>query len=256
MTFNLSSDMDPFIMPDGRLLFASWQRAGLNRGLPGRIGLFGIGIDGTDYAVFSADEGKRIKHMPCATTSGRAVFVEAETVPWDGAGSLGCVSLRRPLHSYRPVTQDSDGLFHSPSPLPDGGILVSRRSANGRDTHAAAGRTTPRQGPSPSACWAAAGKSGVPCLWDMRSPSDSVPITGSPTSAASRTSVRRLPGRSTTTTASSTGPLRLRHPTAVSRSAPVLPRPSRGHRPAPSCTPALTARRTVAPRGPVEDSDY
>lgn len=135
LTFNLSSDMDPFIMPDGRLLFASWQRSRLDRGPSGRVTLFGINIDGTDYAAFCTYEGKRIKHMPCTTTKGLAVFVEGDSVPWDGAGSLGSVRLRRPLHSYRPITKVSDGLFHSPSPLLDGRVLVSRRSSGGDDTH-------------------------------------------------------------------------------------------------------------------------
>jgi hypothetical protein len=135
LTFNLSSDMDPFIMPDGRLLFAGWQRARLDRGPLGRVALFGINIDGADYAAFCTDQGKRIKHMPCTTTKGLAVFVEADRIPWDGAGSLGCVRLRRPLHSYRPITAEADGLFHSPSPLPDGTMLVSRRSPDGSDTH-------------------------------------------------------------------------------------------------------------------------
>ena len=135
LTFNLSSDMDPFIMPDGRLLFASWQRAGLDRGLSGRVALFGINIDGADYAAFCTEEGKRVKHMPCTTTKGLAIFVEGDSVPWDGSGSLGCVRLRRPLHSYRPITKVSDGLFHSPSPLSDGKILVSRRSSGSDKTH-------------------------------------------------------------------------------------------------------------------------
>jgi len=135
LTFNLSSDIDPFIMPDGRLLFAGWQRARLNRGPLGRVALFGINIDGTDYAAFCTDEGAQVKHMPCVTAKGLVVFVETGSVPWDGSGRLACVTLRRPLHSYRPITSDSDGLFHSPSPLPDGTVLVSRRSADGTDTH-------------------------------------------------------------------------------------------------------------------------
>jgi len=135
LTHNLSSDMDPFIQSDGRLLFAHWQRSGLNHGLLGRVALFGVNIDGTDYAAFSTDEGKRIKHMPCTTAKGLAVFVEADKIPWDGAGTLGSVRLRRPLHSYRPVTDESAGLFHSPWPLPDGRILVSRRPSDGAGTH-------------------------------------------------------------------------------------------------------------------------
>ena len=135
LTFNLSSDVDPVVMSDGRLVFASWQRARLDHGLLGRIGLFGVNIDGADYALFAGHEGRRIKHMPSTTAGGLVVFVEADRVPWDGAGSLASVRVRRPLHSYRQITGESDGLFHSPSPLADGRILVSRRPADGTRTH-------------------------------------------------------------------------------------------------------------------------
>ncbi|OHB80945.1 MAG: hypothetical protein A2Z38_04875 [Planctomycetes bacterium RBG_19FT_COMBO_48_8] len=135
LTFNLSDNMDPFIMSDGRLLFASRHRSSLNPELPESISLFGINIDGTDYAMFHADRGKRIKRMPCTTTKGLAVFIEVDQLRWDGAGSIGSTLLRRPLHSYRQITRESDGLFHSPSPLPDGRILVSRRSSDDTDTH-------------------------------------------------------------------------------------------------------------------------
>jgi hypothetical protein len=127
--------MDPFLMYDGRLLFASLQHTSLVSGAVGSISLFGIGIDGTDYAAFSSKEGKRIKHMPCTTTKGLVVFIESDSIRWDGAGSIGCVRIRRPLHSYRRITRDLDGLFHSPSPLPGGKILISRRSTNNTDTH-------------------------------------------------------------------------------------------------------------------------
>lgn len=135
LTCNPSSDMDPFIMSDGRLLCASWRRSTLSRGVLGYVGLFALGIDGTDYAAFSGKQGRRVKHMPCTTAGGLAVFVEADRVGWDGAGQLASVRLRRPLHSYRQITKVADGLFHSPSPLPDGRVLVSRRPADGSGTH-------------------------------------------------------------------------------------------------------------------------
>jgi outer membrane protein assembly factor BamB len=135
LTFNLSGNMDPFVMSDGRLLFASRHRSALNPELYGGISLFGINIDGTDYAVFHADMGKRIKRMPCATTKGLVVFVESDELRWDGAGGIGSTLLRRPLNSYRQITRESDGLFHSPSALADGRILVSRRSQDDTDTH-------------------------------------------------------------------------------------------------------------------------
>ena len=135
LTYNLSSDMDPFMFPDGRIVYASWQRSLLERGITGRIILCGINADGTDQSAFSTDEGKRVKQMPCVTTNGLALFVESEKTGWDGAGSLGSITTRRPLHSYEPITSESEGLFHSPSPLKDGRILVSRRSIDGRDNY-------------------------------------------------------------------------------------------------------------------------
>jgi hypothetical protein len=135
LTFNLSSDMDPAILTDGRLVFASWQRSRLDHGMLGRIGLMAIQVDGMDSAAFFLEGGKRIKHMPCETRGGLVVFVEADAAPWDGAGMLSCVALRRPLHSYRPLTGEADGLFVTPAPLPDGSVLVSRRPREGRGTH-------------------------------------------------------------------------------------------------------------------------
>jgi len=135
LTFNLSDNMDPFIMPDGRLLFASEHSSALNPDLSGGFSLFGINIDGADYALFHADEGKLIKCMPCTTTKGLVVYIEADKFRWDRAGSIGSTLLRRPLHSYRRITQKFEGMFHSPSPLPDGRIFVSRRSQSDRDTH-------------------------------------------------------------------------------------------------------------------------
>jgi Tol biopolymer transport system component len=128
LTFNPSSSFDPFLNDDGRLIFAMWQRSRLDRGEPGRIGLFELHQDGTDLVLLCADQGRRVKHMPTVTTDGWVVFVETDEVGWDGGGSLGAVSLRRRLTSYRQITRPADGLFHSPSPLPDGKILVSRRA--------------------------------------------------------------------------------------------------------------------------------
>jgi hypothetical protein len=139
LTYNLSSDFDPAILWDGRLVFASWRRCDFERGELGRVGLFAGYTDGADCEAFCLEAGRPIKHMPCPTAGGAGgvvVFVEADRVPWDGSGLLSCVSLRRPLHSYRPITAEADGLFHSPSPLPDGRILVSRRPADGSGTHA------------------------------------------------------------------------------------------------------------------------
>ena len=69
--------------------------------------------DGTDPTIFSADEGRRIKRMPCVTSAREVVFVENDGVTWDGAGRLASIQLRRNLHSHRAITRTEDGLFHS-----------------------------------------------------------------------------------------------------------------------------------------------
>lgn len=135
LTFNPSSSTTPAILPDGRLVFSTWQIGGWGRSPLGRVALFAANTDGIDNAIFSGDEGRRVKLMPCVTPDQLVVFVEGDAVPWDGAGALASVSLRRSLHSHRSITKPGDALYHSPSSLPDGTILVSRRPADGSGTH-------------------------------------------------------------------------------------------------------------------------
>jgi hypothetical protein len=135
LTYNPSGDLDPAVLPDGRLVFSSWQRSTLRHGPRGRLSLFTAHTDGLDYALFSGDEGLGVKLMPAVTTDGLVVFVEGDEVTPDGSGSLASVSLRRNLHSYRRITGDRDGLFHSPSALADGTVLVSHRPRDGRQSH-------------------------------------------------------------------------------------------------------------------------
>ncbi len=123
LTHGPSGDTNPFLMPDGRLLFSSWRPRFPDR--QARLPLFAVNIDGTDLLLFSDAEGRRHKRMPCVTTERLVVFVESEQLRPEGAGNLACVSLRRNLHSYRQITKPGEGLFRSPSPTRDGRVLVS-----------------------------------------------------------------------------------------------------------------------------------
>jgi hypothetical protein len=127
LTYNLLGASDPAMLPDGRMLYSGW--------VGNRLELMGVNIDGTDYATFSGGQGRRVKRMACVTAGRKVVFVEADTAQWDGAGALAALDLRRNLHSYRRLAAAGPGLFHSPSPLPDGGVLVSRRPVTGAGTH-------------------------------------------------------------------------------------------------------------------------
>ena len=133
LTYNLSSEANPQMMPDGRIVYAAWQRGGLDRGV-GRIGLFHINTDGADMAAFAIEQGKRFKRMPCVVAD-QVIFVESDTSTADNSGTLGSVTLRRPLHSYRALTQASDGLFLNPTGLPDGRVLVSHRGTDRKEPY-------------------------------------------------------------------------------------------------------------------------
>ncbi len=124
LTYAPSGVTDPFLMPDGRLVLSALTRRHPNESPA--AALFGVNIDGTDLALFAGAGGGRVKRMPCVTSDGLAVFVESERMTADGAGFLSYVTVRRNHHAYNRVTKPEDGLFLYPSPLPDGGVLVSR----------------------------------------------------------------------------------------------------------------------------------
>jgi len=130
LSFNLSNDTDPAVLPDGRIVYAAALRG--EGGREPRTALVGLNADGTDYQLYAGPEGLRVKRMPAPTASGLVVFVEASQAAGDGAGRLVAVSQRRPLHSHRVVSGGGTaGVFHSPSALPDGRVLVSWRPGGG-----------------------------------------------------------------------------------------------------------------------------
>lgn len=131
ITYNLASDLDPVTMADGRLAFATWHRAGFESGVRGRLAVEAVNTDGSDRMRLVPERAGQFVRMPCVTTKGLLVFVEVDPTAGREAGRLSCVSLRRPLHTYRSITRPGDGLFATPSPLPDGRILVSWRPADG-----------------------------------------------------------------------------------------------------------------------------
>ena len=131
ISFNPNSEVSPFQMPDGRLIFSGWRRPAGSAHDRGQMSLFGMNIDGTELELYGATQGKRLQHMGCATGDGWVVFVESGKAPPDGAGQLGAILAQRPHHSYRPLTEDPDFLYLYPADYGGQELLVSRRSASG-----------------------------------------------------------------------------------------------------------------------------
>ncbi|NIM51073.1 MAG: hypothetical protein GTN62_10850 [Gemmatimonadales bacterium] len=129
LTFNLHSDFAPDVLPSGRIVFTSWQHYGDRHQPDGLFALMGVNIDGTDLMPFYGNhEPPPYKGMVHASDfDDRVYFVESDRSTWLGGGDIAYVSRRRPLHSYRQLSHDPEGLFHSPCPLPDGGLIASYR---------------------------------------------------------------------------------------------------------------------------------
>jgi len=134
LTFNPQGDFSPDVLPTGRIVFSSWQRFGDRFAPDGLFTLMAVNIDGTDLMPFYGNhERPRYKDMPAVSQGGdRVYFVESDRLSWLGGGDLAYVSWRRPLHTYGTFPGDArdGGLFHSPAPLPDGGLLASYRDGS------------------------------------------------------------------------------------------------------------------------------
>ncbi len=131
LTFNPHSDFSPAVLPTGRVVFSSWQHYGDRFEPDGIFALLAVNIDGTDLMPFYGNhEPPHYKDMAAVSQVGdRVYFVESDRLSWLGGGDLAYVSWRRPLHSHRKLNGENDetGVFHSPAPLPDGGLLASYR---------------------------------------------------------------------------------------------------------------------------------
>ena len=131
LTFNLFSDFSPDVLPDGRIIFTSWQESPLGSG----YALMGINNDGTDLLSYYENHDSHLnKTMIHVSDNSQTVyFIETDYSYWLGGGDIGSVSQKRPQHSYRKVSRGGEGLYHSPCPTPDGGLLSSYRARSTED---------------------------------------------------------------------------------------------------------------------------
>lgn len=129
ITYNLSSDYDPEVLPNGRVVYSSWRYHDKAIVSQGKSGLLAVNIDGADFLPYAGyPQTDRFWDAARYAMDGRVYFIESQWTYWLGGGDLVCVSQRRPLHSYQVVARQSEGLYHSPCSLPDGRLLVSYRS--------------------------------------------------------------------------------------------------------------------------------
>jgi hypothetical protein len=132
LSYNLSSDFSPAILPNGRIVFNSWQHYGGNEKNLGKFAFMAINNDGTDItAYYGNHEQPSYKDMiHISKYDQRIYFIESEALHWLGGGNLSFILKSRPLGSYKKLSSSVGTIYHSPCSLPDGELLVSMRSVS------------------------------------------------------------------------------------------------------------------------------
>jgi hypothetical protein len=138
LTFNPSSDFDPTILPDGRLLYSSWQHVGNHHWPRGNVALMLINSDGTGvFPLTGNHRGPWLKRGAAALGTGGVAFIQADSFAEFGAGSLVSASLNDAFAPYEVLVPASAYHVSGVAPLPDGRLLLSARRAD--DAHATFG---------------------------------------------------------------------------------------------------------------------
>ena len=124
ISYNPLGATHPLLLRDGRLVYSSGtgdkERSG--------AALFTIFTDGADVFPFTDDPQPRVNQtMACESADGEVFFVESDPHDPLSGGALVAVSTTRSRTERRAVAASFGGRFHSPSPLPDGSLLVAWR---------------------------------------------------------------------------------------------------------------------------------
>jgi hypothetical protein len=128
ITYNLYPEFAPDVLPNGRIIFSSLKSRSIETGSGKTLDLLAINIDGTDLMGYLTNQDvPGDKEMVRIARDGRIYFIQSDLRQWLGGGSLAYVSSRRPAHSYNLLASNENGFYHSPCPLPDGGLIVSYR---------------------------------------------------------------------------------------------------------------------------------
>ena len=129
ITYNLYPEFSPDVLPNGRIIFSSARQKEFETGSGNILDLLAVNIDGTDLMGYLTGlEVPGNKEMVRTGWDGCVYFIRSNVNRWLGGGTLSYVSTRRPTRAYTLAGDSEKGFYHSPCPLPDGGLAVSYRS--------------------------------------------------------------------------------------------------------------------------------
>jgi len=129
LTYNISSDFDPWLTRDGRVGYSSTQANGTRRDGKGSIALFTNYWDGQYNQPFYGnceDEGEagHARIQAREHPDNMVVFVESPYQNY-GIGQLSAVKYTAPFQNTYRQLSNGTGWYRSPHCLPDGRIAVS-----------------------------------------------------------------------------------------------------------------------------------
>jgi len=129
VTFNMSSNFDLWLTPDGNIMFAGTQANGARAAGKGRVAIMVDNWDGWYprhiYGNYPTQQPTKGKIQAKCSVDGRIYYIETDNIH-HGVGSLASVSWKSPYPStYRKESNDDGGVYRTPYPVPDGRIMVS-----------------------------------------------------------------------------------------------------------------------------------
>lgn len=130
LTFNPSSDFDPIVLLDGRLLFSSWQHVGNHHWPTGNVALMLTNWDGT--GIFPATGNHRepwFKHGATQLSGDAIAFVQADASSGFGAGALVGSNLNDLFSEYDVILARDEWQVAGVTAMPNGSVMVSARPA-------------------------------------------------------------------------------------------------------------------------------
>ncbi len=137
LTFNPSSDFDPVVLRDGRVLYSSWQHVGNHHWPGGTVALMLINSDGTGlFPLTGNHRGPWLKRGAQPLSGGAIAFIESDTVGSSSyselrSGRLVTTSLNDAFAPYETLISAERYEVNGVAPLPEGELLLSARPADG-----------------------------------------------------------------------------------------------------------------------------
>ena len=126
LTFNPSSEFDPALLDDGRLIFSSWQHVGNHYWPRGNMALMLINWDGTGLFPLTGNHRQPwLKRGATQSGDDLIAFVQVDSFYEFGAGSLVTTDLNNAFAPYEPLISPEEYKVSDVVPLPNGNLLVS-----------------------------------------------------------------------------------------------------------------------------------